>query len=121
MRQGLGHAIAAPYGMWKGAEPGCHLIAYSPSANDEVTYLLQQLQLVGHLHTVKHLQGHHGSKVRCLLQGGKGMTGGRHLPQLQMRLQGTYHHHLACNIVERHAQQCRLLWLKLQKMAGHLC
>ena len=106
MRQGLGHAIGAPYGIGQGLDHLCQLVADGSSAYDEVTDAHEPFALAGHFQGVVHLHGHHGGKGEAG-QGivGQGMAARAHGGEPKVPLEASHHHHLACDIVEGHAEQ----------------
>ena len=106
MRQGLGNAIGAPYGIGQGLDHLCQLVADGSSAYDEVTDAHEPFALAGHFQAVVHLHGHHGGKGE-VGQGfvGQGMAARAHGGEPKVPLEASHHHHLACDIVEGHAEQ----------------
>ena len=100
---------------------------YGASADDEVLDVAQPLSLLGNLQRVPHLQGYHGGKVndtfierrQCVT--GKGMTRWLHGEQFHIALQGTHHHHLSGDVVQRHTEKGGVGRMESQEVARHSC
>ena len=50
---------------------------------------------------------------------GKRMSARLNCGKLQLAVQGSHHHHLTCNIVERHAEQSRVARVQTKEIARH--
>ena len=71
-----------------------------------------------YLQRAKDLRRNHGCKVDGRVNVGKRMVGRRDRDEFQIAFDASYHHHLACYEIERHAQKGRVARFQAQKVAG---
>ena len=114
MRKRFRHTISTPNGIRHILQGFCQFVVDGPTTDNQMTNLPKTLRSL--LEQIPYLQRHHRSKVyrplpfRTALRfdGNQSKTTG----------QGSYHHHHTSNIVERHAEQCRIALLQSKKTAG---
>ena len=107
MRQGLGHAIRAPYRMGKGLQPALQSVVDCASADYQMACLTKQLRLFCHLQTVIYLHRNHRDEVETAIGESVGtayerchrMSARLYFRQFQSALHRPHRHHLARDIV----------------------
>ncbi len=117
VREGLCHSVCAPHGIGETAKLLFQGIVNGSAADDEVPYAHKQPALFGAVQAACHLHGHHGGEHRRFRQPGERAARGLYADEAQPPDERTHYHHLACDIVEGHAQQGCVAGRKAEKVA----
>ena len=111
MRERLCHAVCAPYRTRQTTQLFSKGIVDRTATDDKVLDAAQSLPLLWHLQGIIDLHRHHRHEVEIHLDHFRqrfirqGVTRRLHREETKLSLDAPHHHHLACDIVERHAEQ----------------
>ena len=120
MRERFGHSIGTPDGNISGKSLQFlfESLIYGPATDNKMTDAAESSPLFRNLQGVINLHRDHRSEGNLFIYIFQRMTTWANRNKMEMALYTPHHHHLTCNIIERHAEQGTITRFQSQEITS---